>query len=71
MKNWKIIYYETKNGECPVEDFISSKSIKNRAKILGLLSFLEEEGPNLTRPYADFLKRFDEKKILDVYNENI
>ena len=128
MDNWKIIYYETTDGECPVGDFISSKSINNRAKILGLLSFLEEKGPNLPRPYADllvdgirelriklsgdqvrilyffcykdfiilthpfikrtqkvpiaqiekakkfrenFLERFDEKKILEVYNENI
>jgi len=128
MKNWKIIYYETIEGECPVEDFISSKSINNRAKILGLISFLEEKGPNLPRPYADlladgihelriklsgdqlrilyffcykdyiilthpfikrtdkvpipqidkakkcredFLKRFDEKTLLEVYNENI
>ena len=128
MKNWKIIYYETTEGECPVEDFISSKSINNRAKILGLFSFLEEKGPNLPRPYADllvdgihelriklsgdqlrilyffcykdyiilthpfikrtdkvpiqqiekakkcredFLQRFDEKTLLEVYNENI
>lgn len=55
MTNWKIIYYETTEGECPVEDFISTKSINNRAKILGLLSFLEERGPNLPRPYADLL----------------
>lgn len=128
MKNWNIIYYETVEGECPVEDLISSKSMNNRAKILALFSFLEEKGPNLPRPYADFLvdgihelriklsgeqlrilyffcykdyiilthpfikktqkvpipqiekakrfredflKRFDEKKIMEVYNENI
>ena len=56
MPGWKIIYYETKDGGCPVEDFINSKSINNKAKIFSLLTILEEKGPNLPRPYADFLK---------------
>jgi hypothetical protein len=52
---WKVIYYETEKCECYVQDFISSKSINNRVKIYALISFLEEKGPNLPRPYADFL----------------
>ena len=54
-ENWKIIYYETSDGKCFVEEFISSKSKNNRSKILALLSFLEEKGPNLPRPDADLL----------------
>ena len=56
MHKWHVIYYETKEGKCPIEEFISSKSINNRAKIFSLLSFLEEKGPNLPRPYADLLE---------------
>ena len=57
MKNkWDIVYYETAKKECPVEDFINSRSIKNRAKILNWLEQLEAQGPNLPRPYADLIE---------------
>ena len=53
---WNIVFYETAKEECPVEDFIDSRSIKNRAKILNWLEQLETQGPNLPRPYADLLE---------------
>ncbi|MFH0977002.1 MAG: type II toxin-antitoxin system RelE/ParE family toxin [Spirochaetota bacterium] len=53
---WHIIYYETAKEECPIEDFINSRSIKNRAKIFSWLEQLEAHGPNLPRPYADLLE---------------
>jgi len=53
---WNIVYYETAKEECPVEDFINSRSIKNRVKIFNWLEQLEVQGPNLPRPYADFLE---------------
>jgi len=56
MSKWKIVYYESAEGTCPVEKFIDSRKINNRAKIFSLLSLLEEKGPNLPRPYADLLK---------------
>lgn len=56
MSKWNILYYETKDNKCPVEKFIESRSINNKAKILSLLAILEEKGPTLPRPYADFLK---------------
>ena len=52
---WQVIYYETATGQCPVAEFIQSRSIRNQAKLLALLSFLEEQGPTLPRPYADLL----------------
>ena len=54
--NWKIIYYDTAYGECPVENFINSRSINNRAKIFSWLEQLEIYGPTLLRPYADLLE---------------
>ena len=56
MSKWTIVYYESKDGKCPIEDFINSRSLKNRAKVLSLFEILEEKGPNLPRPYADLLK---------------
>lgn len=53
---WTVIYYETAERKCPVEEFINSNSLRNQAKILSLISFLEERGPNLPRPYADLLE---------------
>ena len=53
---WEIIYYETATGKCFVSDFIDSRSKRNQAKILSLFYYLEEQGPNLPRPYADLLE---------------
>lgn len=51
-----MLYYETAKEESPVEDFINSRNIKNRAKILNWLEQLEAQGPNLPRPYADLIE---------------
>jgi hypothetical protein len=54
MKNaWCVLYYETLDGKCPVREFIDSRNKENQAKILSLIDYLEEHGPNLPRPYAD------------------
>ena len=53
---WEIVYYETATGECFVSDFIDSRSKRNQAKILSMFYYLEEQGPNLPRPYADLLE---------------
>ena len=37
-------------------EFIDSSKSKNQAKILSLISYLEDLGPNLPRPYADILE---------------
>ena len=55
-KIWTVIYYETEDGECPVKDFILTRSLNNRAKILNIISLLEKKGPNLPRPFADYLE---------------
>ena len=55
-RQWKIIYYTTRTGECPFEQFIQVCNNRNRARVLALLSILEERGPNLPRPYADLLE---------------
>lgn len=53
---WEIIYYETAEKECPIADFIETRSKENQAKIFAFLDLLAEKGPNLPRPYADLLE---------------
>jgi len=52
---WKVIYYSEQNGSKPVEKYIDKLSIREQAKTLAFIGLLEENGPNLPRPYADLL----------------
>jgi phage-related protein len=52
MTDFEIIFYEKANGDCPVEQFLSSLDIKMRAKMVGLLDLLEEKGNQLREPYS-------------------
>jgi phage-related protein len=55
VENFKIIYYESEKGDCPILDFIDSRDSRNQAKIMAYLEVLEKNGPLLPRPYADIL----------------
>jgi phage-related protein len=54
--NYEVYYYEDPKRRCPIEDFLQSLPIKVRAKAEKWIQLLEEEGPNLPRPYADVLR---------------
>lgn len=53
---WEVIYYETEDGKCPVESFIDNLQKKEQEKVMAWIALLEDEGINLHRPYADFLR---------------
>ncbi len=55
-QQWKLIYYETEDGECPVQQFIDSRSVNNQAKVFNFFEQLEIKGPKLPRPYSDLLE---------------
>ena len=55
MNKFEVILYENENGECPVEEFMSTLEIKMRAKMVGLLEILEEKGNELREPYSKHL----------------
>ena len=55
MTVFKLIAYEKKNGEIPVEEFLDSVNTKMRAKIYGLLEILQEKGNMLREPYSKHL----------------
>ncbi len=53
---YKVIFYEDSKGKCPTDNFLDEMQQKVRAKIEKWMVKLEEEGPNLPRPFADIVK---------------
>lgn len=51
-----VEFYETEDGEKPVQDFIDSLDVKMQAKIHALITLLEEKGNSLRMPYSEFLE---------------
>lgn len=50
-----VEFYRDAGGGCPAEDFLAALPVKVRAKAAKWLQLLQEEGPDLKRPYADIL----------------
>lgn len=62
---YKVIFYQTRNKDCPVDDFLDPMNMKHRAEFLLWLEQFEIQGPNLKRPYADIVKgKIRELRIL-------
>ncbi len=53
---WHLVYCENEQGQCFVQEFIDSRTRAEQAKVMALLSVLEEKGPDLPRPCADLLQ---------------
>jgi len=53
---WEVSYYETEDGKCPVESFIDNLQTKQQETVMARIALLEDEGINLRRPHADFLR---------------
>jgi phage-related protein len=56
MRLYRIIFYTTERGDSPIDEFLDALDRKARAKVEAHISLLEEQGPNLKRPYADIVK---------------
>lgn len=52
---FEIIFYETKKGERPAEDFIISLQPKMQAKIIGMMHVLEDNGNLVREPYSKYI----------------
>lgn len=55
MDEYKIIFYETPNGDIPAREFLDGLDIKMRAKMLQTLAFLQEHGVQTRMPYSEHL----------------
>jgi DNA-binding XRE family transcriptional regulator/mRNA-degrading endonuclease RelE of RelBE toxin-antitoxin system len=53
---YEVLFYTKADGTCLTDCFLDSLPIKARAKIEKWIELLEEEGPDLPRPYADVLR---------------
>ncbi len=53
---YNLVLYTTDRGDSPVDEFLDGLDKKSRAKVAAHLSLLEEQGPNLKRPYADVVR---------------
>jgi phage-related protein len=53
---YNLILYTTERGDSPIDEFLDGLDKKSRAKVAAHLSLLEEQGPNLKRPYADIIR---------------
>lgn len=53
---YNLVLYTTERDDSPIDEFLDGLDNKSRAKVAAHLSLLEEEGPNLKRPYADIVR---------------
>jgi phage-related protein len=53
---YNLVLHTTERGDSPIDEFLDGLDKKSRAKVAAYLSLLEEEGPNLKRPYADVVR---------------
>ncbi len=53
---YTLVLYTAERGNSPIDEFLDGLDEKSRAKVAAYLSLLEEEGPNLKRPYADVIR---------------
>lgn len=52
MNQYRVEFYENRNGERPAEIFLDSLDIKMRAKLVMIMKVLQEKGNELREPYS-------------------
>src|ERR1041384_5156347 len=52
-RRYAVEFYRTERGDEPAREFVESLDAKLRAKVVRWLELLEEQGPELPRPFAD------------------
>lgn len=55
-RKWQLVYYEVSEKDIPVKDFIDRLDEREQGKVFAWIKQLAEHGPNLPRPYADYLR---------------
>ena len=55
MAKYEVIFYEKKNGDVPVQDFLMGLDKKMRAKLSAIISILQQYGNQLREPYSKYL----------------
>jgi len=55
-RKWQVIYFEDLSGYSQSFEFVNNRNAREKAKVMSWLAQLEQQGPNLPRPYADLLE---------------
>lgn len=55
MDEYKVIFYDTPNGDVPVREFLEGLDPKMRAKMTRSIVFLRENGVQARLPYSEHL----------------
>lgn len=55
-RQWKVLFYRTIKGDCPIETFLNGLKKRERSKALAWIGLLQEHGINLHRPFADLIE---------------
>ena len=55
MKKFKVEFYDTETGRQPAKEFLLSLDKKMRAKMLHMISILQDNGNELREPYSKHL----------------
>lgn len=53
---WKVKFFQTARGDCPVKEFIEKQDFSTGAKIAHFIELLENYGPFLKPPYMKKLQ---------------
>lgn len=54
--DYRVLYYEDINQKSQIFNYIEKLKDNEQIKVLNWIKKLQEEGPNLPRPYADYLR---------------
>lgn len=64
--SYDVEFYQKKNGDIPVRDFLLSLSPKMRAKAFSEIELLKKHGSELREPYAKAIKGKNNKGIFEL-----
>ena len=60
---YEVLFYDTIDGKCPVQDFLDSLEPKILAKTLRTIDLLEANGPLLREPYSKHIQGSDITRV--------
>jgi phage-related protein len=70
-EEWKIVYYESTNGDIPVHNFIESLNARAKSKISNTFDLLSEYGIRLGLPHVKKLVGTDIWELRILGGDNI
>jgi phage-related protein len=70
-KEWKIMFYETESGRCPINDFMNTLVEEDREDMIQKIEELKIIGNNIRRPKGNYLRDKIYELRITLANNNI